>query len=259
MNRFDGKVVLVTGACRATGYVIARAFAREGATVWVNGRSEASAGEACARLAGEVPAARLVAAPADIGSEASLQALFARIGGEAGRLDVLVNNAVDQAIGQPFLDASRTALESAFAVNVFGVFTCAQLAARIMRAQGGGAIVNLGSNVSTRAIRNRAAYIASKGAVDALTNALAVELGPLGIRVNTLAAGYIRTNRWETLDPAVADRRRLNIPLGRELTGDQVAEGVLFLASDASAGMTGARVVMDGGCSAQHMPPDADG
>ncbi len=258
--RFNGKIVLVTGACQHTGYAIARAFAREGATVWVNGRSEESVQAACAKMAGELgDRVHWVPAPADIGSEAEVKALFGRIQKEAGRLDVLVNNAVDQAIGPAFLDMTRARIEAAFAVNVFGLFTCSQEAARLMKEQGGGAIVNVGSNVSTRAIRNRSAYVASKGAVDALTNAMAVELGPYGIRVNTLAPGYIHTGRWDVLDQAVADKRRGNIPLGRELTMNEVADGVMFLASEAASGMTGARIVLDGGCSAQHMPADLDG
>ncbi|MEI8291680.1 MAG: SDR family oxidoreductase, partial [Verrucomicrobiota bacterium] len=113
-------------------------------------------------------------------------------------------------------------------------------------------------NVSTRAIRNRTAYLASKGGVDALTLALAVELGPYGIRVNNVAPGYINTDRWETLPTAIAQRRRANLPLGREATAEDIAQAAMFLASDQAANITGTRLVVDGGCSAQHLPIDAE-
>jgi NAD(P)-dependent dehydrogenase (short-subunit alcohol dehydrogenase family) len=129
---------------------------------------------------------------------------------------------------------------------------------KMMLAQGGGAIVNIGSNVSPRAIRKRSGYCASKGGVDALTLAMAVDLGPRGIRVNTVAPGYIHTERWETLSEHDTLRRRANVPLGKEASADEVAAAVLFLASDEAAGIHGARLVVDGGCSAQHMPVDCD-
>ena len=256
--RFAGKNILVTGACQYTGFAIARAFLREGAMVWVHGRSEERTTQACARLAEERLPGHAVPVAANLNDAASIPELFSRIAQTSGRLDVLVNNAVDQAIGQAFLEVPRQTFEAAFAVNVFALFACSQAAARMMRVQGGGVIVNIGSNVSERAIRHRCAYVASKGAVDALTRAMALELGPHGIRVNTLAPGYIHTGRWDNIAPTLAERRRKNIPLARELEMDDVAEGVLFLASDAAKGMSGTRVVMDGGCSAQHMPADAD-
>ena len=128
----------------------------------------------------------------------------------------------------------------------------------MMIAQGGGVIVNVGSNVSTRAIRKRAAYCASKGGVDALTRAMAVDLGKYGIRVNTVAPGYIHTERWDKLPEQDVQRRRANIPLGKEASGDDIADAVLFLASDQAANIHGARLVVDGGCSAQHMPFNSD-
>jgi NAD(P)-dependent dehydrogenase (short-subunit alcohol dehydrogenase family) len=255
MKRFEGKTVLVTGAVRNTGRAIAEAFAREGAAVIVNGRK---AGDA-ERVAGEIRAAtgaQAVPATADVSDPTAVAAMFERAEREAGPLDVLVNNAVAQGCGYAFLETPDDQLQTVFAVNVFGSFYCAREAARQMKERGG-AIVNVGSNVAARAIRERAAYIAGKGAIEALTRALAVELGPLGIRVNTVAAGYIRTDRWEGLTD-VADRRRANVPLGRESTGDDIAEAVLFLASPAAATTTGACLTVDGGISAQLTPADCD-
>jgi len=121
-----------------------------------------------------------------------------------------------------------------------------------------GAVVFLSSNTARRAIRGRTSYCASKGAINSLARSLALDLGPLGVRVNVCAPGYIYTDRWEALDPAVAARRRRNCPLGREAKGADVAGVVAFLASDDSGCMTGEIVTCDSGCSCQHMPPDAD-
>ena len=109
-----------------------------------------------------------------------------------------------------------------------------------------------------RAIRNRTAYVASKGGIDALTRSMAVDLGPKGIRVNEVAPGYIYTDRWDALDESLRTRRRMNCPLRKEASADDIAQAVAFLASDAAANICGERLVVDAGCSAQHMPEDVD-
>ncbi|MDR0335753.1 MAG: SDR family oxidoreductase, partial [Planctomycetaceae bacterium] len=121
-----------------------------------------------------------------------------------------------------------------------------------------GTIIHIGSNTSTRAIRNRVAYCTSKGGIDAMTLAMALDLAPYGIRVNCVAAGYIRTDRWDTLDPTIIQRRLQNIPIGKEVTANDIAETVMFLASDAAQNINGIRLVVDGGCTAQHLPSDVD-
>jgi NAD(P)-dependent dehydrogenase (short-subunit alcohol dehydrogenase family) len=256
MKRFEDKAVLVTGAVRNTGRAIAEAFAAEGATLILNSRN----GDDVQRVAGEIRDAYetpVIEAPADVSDQEAVSAMFDAIRTQVASLDILVNNAILQGCGYGFRDTPGELLTSVFAVNVFGSFYCAQQAARMMEARGG-AIVNVGSNVAFRAIRKRSAYVASKGAIDALTRALAVELGPDGIRVNSVAAGYIRTDRWEGLTD-VAKRRRANVPLGCESTGEQIAEAVMFLASDAASSTTGACLTVDGGITAQLLPLDCDG
>lgn len=252
---FQGKCVLVTGAATNSGYVIARRFAAAGARTAVNDIDP----EATRRAADEIRAATggdVVAMPADLANREAIADMFSRLGETWGRLDVLVNNAAEQAIGPAFVDMTYEMLEHTVRVNIMGMFLCGQQAARMMIAQGGGAIVNFGSNTAERVIRNRSAYCTTKGAIEAMTRSMAVELGMNGVRVNTVVPGYIHTKRWDDLAPGVAERRRSIVPLGREATGDDIADAVMFLASDQARRITGARLVVDGGVSAQLVPKE---
>jgi NAD(P)-dependent dehydrogenase (short-subunit alcohol dehydrogenase family) len=255
--RFTNKFVLVTGASRNTGLEIAARFAEEGATVFVNGSTAEGVKRAVAELKSR-GLEQVIEAPADLSDATAVQNLFTQIRTRAGRLDILVNNAVLQGCGYSFEDTPLEFFEKVVRVNLVGSFHVAREAARMMIAQGGGVIVNLGSNVSARAIRKRVAYCSTKGAIDAMTRAMAVDLGPHNIRVNTVAPGYIFTERWKALPPGDAERRRANIPLGKEASGVDIANAVLFMASDEAANVHGARLVVDGGCTAQHMPAALD-
>ena len=261
MNRFEGKVVLVTGGSRNTGLDLVERFVREGAKVWTCGSTAASTAKGAAALAAR-GAEGVRAMPCDIADPAQVDALFDAIAREDGRLDVLVNNAADQGIGQGGpLDVEPDAMLAVLRTNVVGGFRVTQEACRrfFAKQETRGCVVFLSSNTARRAIRNRTSYCASKGAINSLVRSLALDLGPLGIRVNCCAPGYINTERWDALDPAVAARRRANCPLGREASGADIAGVVAFLASDDAANMTGEIVTVDGGCSCQHMPADCDG
>ncbi len=251
------RVVLVTGTGRNTGLAIAEAFAAAGAVVALNSRKAVDVAREAKRLR-ETYGAAVVEVPADVGDPDQVDAMFATIAQECGRLDVLVNNAIIQGVGYALVDTPRDVLQDVFRVNVFGSYYCAQGAARMMLAQGSGSIINIGSNTAERAIRNRTAYVASKGAIDSLTRGMAVELGQHGIRVNCVVAGYIRTPRWDALTDDQVERRHMNIPLGAEAEGSDIADAVMFLASDAAAKITGTRLMVDGGSLAQLYPPDCD-
>lgn len=255
--RFKDKRILVTGASRNTGLGIARCFAAEGAVVIVNGTTAAGVAEAAEKIRSET-GARVIEAPANIAERGQVESMFELVKQECGGLDVLVNNAAHLGIGPSFLEVSLDFLQEVLAVNLVGTFHCSQLAARMMAVQGGGAIVHVGSNTSERPIRDRSAYVAAKGGLDALTRAMAIELGPRGVRVNMVAAGYIHTERWETLNPAHAARRRANVPLGREASAEEIAAAVMFFASEEASRVTGARLVVDGGVSTQLLPPDVE-
>ena len=260
MHRFEGKVVLVTGGNRNTGLDLTEKFVHEGAKVFMCGSSE----ESTARGAAALKARGLdgfTAQACDISDAAQVAALMDTIEREAGRLDILVNNAANQGIGHGGpLEMDPVLFWDVLKTNVVGGFRVTQLACNrfFMKQESRGVVVFLSSNTAMRAIRHRTAYCTSKGAINSMVRALALDLAPLGIRVNCCAPGYIYTERWETLDPAKAARRRLNCPLRHEAKGSDIANVVAFLASDDSANMTGEIVTCDAGCSCQHMPEDVD-
>ena len=260
MHRFEGKVVLVTGGNRNTGLDLTEKFVREGAKVFMCGSSE----ESTARGAAALKARGLdgfTAQACDISDASQVAALMDTIEREARRLDILVNNAANQGIGHGGpLEMDPELFWDVLKTNVVGGFRVTQLACNrfFMKQESRGVVVFLSSNTAMRAIRHRTAYCTSKGAINSMVRALALDLAPLGIRVNCCAPGYIYTERWETLDPAKAARRRLNCPLRHEAKGSDIANVVAFLASDDSANMAGEIVTCDAGCSCQHMPEDVD-
>ena len=260
MGRFDGKIVLVTGGNRNTGLDIVEKLVREGAKVYMCGSSAASTAKGAAALTAR-GVGDVVALTCDISDLAQVTALFDVIARESGRLDILVNNAANQGLGHGGpLEMDPAKFHDVFNVNVIGGFQVTQMACTrfFMKQESRGVVVFLSSNTAQRAIRHRTAYCASKGAINSMVRALALDLAPLGIRVNACAPGYIHTERWDVLESAVAARRRLNCPLRHEARGADIANVVAFLASDDSANMTGEIVTCDAGCSCQHMPEDVD-
>lgn len=258
MMRFKDKVVLITGAGRNTGVGIAELFIREGAKVCINDRTPESTNHG-AKILKEKGLSGFFEIPGDISDTQQVDTMFEKMLAKFGSIDILVNNACDQGIGQIFEEMSPNDFLKVMNTNLFGTFQVSLQAARIMLKQASrGVIINMGSNVSMRAIHNRTAYVASKAGIEALSRSMAVDLGPKGIRVNVVAPGYIHTDRWKTLSPTASLRRRLNIPLGVEATMDDIAQAVAFLASDAAKNICGERLVVDGGCSAQHLPIDVD-
>ena len=266
MERFKDKVVLVTGGNRNTGLWIVKKFVDEGARVFMCGSSEASTAAGVEKLKG-LGVENVVARACDVGDRTQVAALMDTIEREAGTLDILVNNAADQGLGLGGpLEMDPDAILKVMGTNVRGGFQVTQAACNrfFMKKPyevGGpyrGTVVFLSSNTAMRAIRNRTAYCASKGAINSMVRALALDLSPLGVRVNACAPGYIYTERWDALDETVRARRRQNCPLRREAKGADIANVVAFLASEESGNMAGEIVTCDAGCSCQHMPEDVD-
>jgi NAD(P)-dependent dehydrogenase (short-subunit alcohol dehydrogenase family) len=244
-----GKAVVITGGAKGIGLACARAFAREGACIALLDRDEDGVRAACEALTGA--GARALPLPASVTDADAVEAAMACAERAYGRIDVLVNNAGVSANG-PTLEVSAAAWQRAVDINLSGVFHCAQAAGRRMMAQGAGAIVNMASMYGLVAAPDRAAYCATKGAVVMLTESLAVEWGPHGIRVNALAPGYIDTDLLRDL----ARAGRLEIPrlvgrtpLRRLGSAQEIADLAVFLASRQAGFITGHTLVADGGWS----------
>ncbi len=246
--RFPGKVVLVTGSSRGMGAAILDAFARAGATCVVNyfpdpaGQNRKDAEETAARLrAHNVPVHVL---EADVRRADSVEALFQRIRETAGGLDVLVNNAGilrDRTVRKMTLDDWHAVLQT----NLDGVFYCSKYGAEVLR--DGGRIVNVASIAGIMAFPGQANYASAKAGVIALTKVLAKELARRGITVNAVAPGVVETPMLEGMRPEVLAEYIKQIPAGRLGKPEDVANAVLFFASEESAYITGQVLPITGG------------
>lgn len=245
-----GRTALVTGGGRGLGRFIALGLAEAGADVAVASRKRANV-EAVAREI-EALGRRAWAFEADLADEASIDALADRVLAATGRLHILVNNAA-VAWAAPTLDYPLSGWDKTFAVNVRGLWQLSQRVARHMAEHGGGSIVHVTSDDAYQGDKeeNQAiiAYHASKGAVRSLLKDMAVKLAPHGIRVNAISPGPFRTDMMRPIedDPARLARLLDRVPQ-RRIGGEDDVKGVaVFLAGDASAFVTGATVVVDGG------------
>jgi len=250
---FSGKTTIVTGAAHGFGRAISIAFARCGATVWV-----------CDLLDGELQeTARLCAAAGracntrvvDVRDKRAVDALVAEASAATGRVDILVNNAggVLGQVGRPLEDVTPEQWQDIFNVNVNGAFYFSQAVAPGMKAARGGRIINISSGAGLGiSLTGIQAYASAKAAQIGLTRQLAHELGPWGITVNNIAPGFVRSNptterQWESYGAegqrALVDR----IALKRLGTPEDIANGVLFFASDEASWVTGQILSIDGG------------
>ena len=246
------KAVLITGATAGTGFAIAERFARSGYAVWISSRSAAAAAEAAKTLQDRYGADSF-GLKLDPMSETDVEEAFKTIERSGYALDVLVLNAADLGLNMPILTTDIKDWVRVIHTNLGWNFEIAQRAARMMT-QNGGSIVFIGSNTSTRAIRNRSAYIASKGGINSLVKALAVELGEYGIRVNCVAAGSIKTSRWDQLSEEEQEAKKQRVPIQDLADFEDIANAVWFLSGDMSKNITGAILNVDGGAEAQLFP-----
>ena len=254
-DRFDGDTVLVTGSSRGIGATTAVAFAAEGARVAVNYRSD-EAGASATRQAIVDAGGTAEVFQADVGDEADVARLVPEVEASLGSVSILVNNAalIDRS---SMFDLSLEAFDSVWQANVRGLFQLSQLVAVGMVERGRGAIVHVSSILARLGVVNRCAYIASKGAVEGLTRAMALELGPKGVRVNAVAPGLIATEALLAgmRDPSVQTAVQRHIPEGRFGRPEEITAAILFAASSEASYLNGAIIPVDAALGARESTP----
>jgi len=240
LGRLEGKVAIVTGAARGQGAAEARRFAAEGAKVVLTDTSKA--GEA---VANEIGASAFFISH-DVAEEAAWQVAVRVAVEKFGTINILVNNA---AIYQPesIAETDSAALERHYRINQLGVFLGMRAVIQPMAAAGGGSIVNISSVAGIKGTAGAFAYSTSKWAVTGMTKCAALDLAPLGIRVNSVHPGIIDTPMLAANNPERMKHFRSSVPLRRFAGPEEVAELVTYLASDLSRYVTGSEFVIDGG------------
>jgi len=246
-GRLDGKVCVITGAAGGIGAATAEAFAREGARVVGVDLNDSSPGD--------------LALAVDVTDEDAVRDMYARVRDEFGGVDVLFNNAgISPDDDTSVLDTSLEAWQRVQDVNLKSVFLCCKHGIPHLLERRGGSVINTASFVAVMgAATSQISYTASKGGVLALTRELGVEFARRGVRVNALCPGPIDTPLLRELfakDPEKAQRRLVHVPMGRFGKAEEIANGVLFLASDESSFMTATTFLVDGGLSGAYVTPE---
>ncbi len=240
-----GKVVIVTGGTRGIGYAVVKKYLENGAKVAVFGSKDESVSKALEKLKEENSSWETMGAAPNLIDEASVKKAFDEVVAKWGRLDILVNNAgisARDSIYQYNVDDFKKTMD----INVNAVFVCAQAAAKIMKGQGGGVILNTSSMVSIHGQPSGSAYPSSKFAVNGLTKSLARELGKDNIRVNAVAPGITRTDMVAALPEEMIKPLIATIPLGRVGEPEDIANAFLYLGSDMASYVTGEVLSVDG-------------
>jgi NAD(P)-dependent dehydrogenase (short-subunit alcohol dehydrogenase family) len=248
--RLSGKVALITGAGRGQGAATAELFAREGASVVVADIDGAGAKATAETILSNGGTA--VAVQADVSTSAGVDAMVGAAVASFGGLDALVNNA-GVTLFKSVEDTTEADFDWVIGVDLKGVFLTCRAVIPLMRAAGGGSIVNISSTTAVKGIRNHAAYSAAKAGVMQLTRSLAMEVGRDGIRINCVCPGPIDTPMFQGVSDQHGSIPTLNpasIPLGRVGQPAEVGSVSLFLCSAEASFMTGATLMVDGGTSA---------
>lgn len=249
MGRLKGKIAVVTGAGSGIGQATAALFAAEGAFVYVTDVNGESAGKTADAILGK--GHKATALVVDVTRGQDVTALMRAVETAHGRIDVLANNA-GLNVRSDFRHLSDADWSTIREVNLDGVVRVARDAFNLMKASGNASLINVASIMGHRPVHQVAGYAATKGAVSALTRALAIEYARFGIRVNSLAPGFIETALTARVlkNPLVNKSLLERTPLRRFGTAEDVAKAALFFGSDDSAYITGAELVIDGGITA---------
>ena len=245
MNLLKDKVAIVTGGTRGIGYSIVKKFLDNGAKVALFGSRQETVDKALASLKADNADYPVIGLCPDLKSIDEVAKAIEAVKAEFGRIDILANNAGISA-RDSFYEYSPEAFENIMDINVKAVFNCTRAVAPIMKAQGGGSIINTSSMVSIYGQAAGVGYPTSKFAVNGLTKSLARELGKDNIRVNAVAPGVTRTDMVAALPPEMVARISAGIPLGRVGEPEEVADCFVFLASDMASYVTGEILSVDG-------------
>jgi NAD(P)-dependent dehydrogenase (short-subunit alcohol dehydrogenase family) len=255
-GRLAGKVAIVTGAGRGIGRAIAERYAQEGARVAIVDIDEDNVHETTDAI--RATGGEAIGLAADVSVSADVDRIVAATLAEFGGLDVMLNNAAVVASSiRHVLEADEAWWDSVLDVNLKGHFLCSLAAAQHMARHGGGTIITMSSGGANRAHRGMVAYDASKGGIEALTRALALDLAPYNIRVVGMIPGLIVPTR-EDADPDFLASVDATVPLGRAGIAAEMAGPAVFLATDDAAYMTGCLVTVDGGVLVQQRPPQIE-
>jgi NAD(P)-dependent dehydrogenase (short-subunit alcohol dehydrogenase family) len=244
------KVVLITGALAGIGRATALAFAREGAQVVISGRNAAAGAELERELRALGAEAAFV--PADVRHEDEVRALVDAAVARFGRLDVAVNNAGTEGRPGPVTEQTAESYAATFDTNVLGVLLSMKHEMRVMLAQASGSIINLSSTAGSRGFAGASVYSASKHAVEGLTRAAALEGAAAGVRVNAVAPGPVDTDMLTRFTGGPEGKAWMlgRVPMRRLGVPTEIAEAILFLASDKASFVTGQVVEVNGGITA---------
>ena len=240
-----GKVAIVTGGTRGIGFATVRTYLQNGAKVALWGSRQETVEKALQKLHAENPQWPVMGQWPNITSSESVAQAMQEVTETWGRLDILVNNAgISQST--PFLNYTDGEFDKIMNLNIKALFVCSQAAARIMKAQHAGVILNTSSMVSIYGQPSGVGYPTSKFAVNGMTKSLARELGKDGIRVNAVAPGVIATDMVAALSEEMVQRLAASIPVGRLGQPEDIANAFLFLASDMASYVSGAILSVDG-------------
>jgi NAD(P)-dependent dehydrogenase (short-subunit alcohol dehydrogenase family) len=246
----DGRTAVITGASRGIGRAIATLFADEGANVTLVSRSADALGDVFAEITRRGGRALIVTA--DVTAEDAPAQIVDRTLAEFGGLDILVNNAGGNSFMAPLETMRFSGWQKTMALNLESTVRLIQAALPPMRTGGRGSIINVSSVTGLRGSPLMSHYGAAKAAVISLTQSLGIELATQGVRANALVPGWIETDLtgFARTDESIEDVLIGRVPMGRWGTADEIAQGALFLAGDASSFMTGQSLILDGGLSA---------
>ncbi len=248
------KTVLITGGGRNIGLEITKTFAERGYDIAITGRDEVQMEQVAAALQQRYPDARIRGYDLELCDMQSIYDLTARLRTEMPRIDTLVCNAGHLGVDLDIFTTTEKDYDTVFNTNVKGNFFLIQEISKSMMEAGKGSIVLMSSVQSKGTVEGRTVYGATKGALNVLSKYLAYDLAPYHIRCNAVIVGAVHTERWDALPEETVKARRSAYPIGRESTGEEIGNAVLFFAEDTSASITGTEICVDSGVLLSILP-----